>query len=163
MSCKNIYSFYDEGFFSTLKCLLKKESLLKITTLPIIVMFMVSALILPVGMSYAFPANFTASPPSVQTMANQTSGNKTMTMPSDMNQTTMNSVMNKTMTPTNSTVSPPVVVKPKMLLPLEQVKAGVAPKDVQCKQGYTLILKAEDGSPACVDPAVAQILAQRGW
>jgi hypothetical protein len=136
---------------------------LKITTLPIIVMFMASALILPVGMSYAFPANFTASPPSVKTMTNQTSTNQTMTMPSGMNQTMMNPTMNKTMTPTNSTVSPPVVVKPKMLLPLEQVKAGVAPKDVQCKQGFTLIFKAEDGSPACVDPAVAPILAQRGW
>lgn len=70
---------------------------------------------------------------------------------------------NQTMAPTNSTVSPPVMVKPKMLLPLEQVKSGVAPKDVQCKQGYSLILKAEDGSAACVDPTVAQVLAQRGW
>ena len=126
-------------------------------------MFMASALILPVGMSYAFPANFTASTPSVQTMTNKTGLNQT-TMNSGTNQTAMNPVMNKTMTPTNSTVSPPVVVTPKMmLLPLEQVKAGVAPKDVQCKQGFTLIFKAEDGSPACVDPTIAPILAQRGW
>jgi hypothetical protein len=119
----------------------------------IIVMFMASALMLPVGMSYAQTGNVTASTPSVQPMTNQTG----------MNQTAMNPGMNKTMTPTNSTVSPPVVVKPKMLLPLEQVKAGIAPKDVQCKQGFTLIFKAEDGSPACVDPIVASILAQRGW
>jgi hypothetical protein len=115
-------------------------------------MFMTSVLILPSGMSYALPANVTASTSSVQTMSNQTG----------MNQTAMNPSMNKTMIPTNSTVSPPMV-KPKMLLPLEQVKSGVAPKDVQCKQGFTLILKAEDGSPACVDPTVAQILVQRGW
>lgn len=50
-----------------------------------------------------------------------------------------------------------------ILPPLEQVKSGVPPKDVQCKQGFTLIIKAEDGSPACVYPQVAQILAQRGW
>ena len=154
---------------------------MKITTLPVIVMFLTSALILPVGVSYAtYGPGFTASAPSVQTMTNQTSTNKTiaptnstvsppimnktMTMPSGMNQTSMPPAMNKTMTPTNSTVSPPVVVTPKMmLLPLEQVKAGVAPKDVQCKQGFTLIFKAEDGSPACVDPTIAPILAQRGW
>jgi hypothetical protein len=49
------------------------------------------------------------------------------------------------------------------LPPLEQVKSGVSPKDVQCKQGFTLIIKVDDGSPACVDPQVAQILIQRGW
>ena len=119
----------------------------------IIVMFLASALIIPVGMSYA-QTNVTASTPSVKTMTNQTSTNQTGMMNPDMN---------KTMTPTNSTVSPPVVTKPKMLLPLEQVKSGVAPKDVQCKQGYSLILKAEDGSAACVDSAVAQVLVQRGW
>lgn len=116
-------------------------------------MFLASALIIPVGMSYA-QTNVTASTPSVKTMTNQTSTNQTGMMNPDMN---------KTMTPTNSTVSPPVVTKPKMLLPLEQVKSGVAPKDVQCKQGYSLILKAEDGSAACVDSAVAQVLVQRGW
>ncbi len=128
-------------------------------------MFLVSALILPLGISYAaYGPGFTTGTPTTQAMANQTSTNKTMTMPSGMNQTSIPSAMNKTMTPTNSTVSPPVVVTPKMmLLPLEQVKAGVAPKDVQCKQGFTLIFKAEDGSPACVDPAIAPILAQRGW
>lgn len=126
-------------------------------------MFLASALIIPVGMSYA-QTNVTASTPSVKTMTNQTSTNKTAVMQSGMNQTgMMNPGMNKTMTPTNSTVSPPVVTKPKMLLPLEQVKSGVAPKDVQCKQGYSLILKAEDGSAACVDSAVAQVLVQRGW
>ncbi|MDH2907172.1 MAG: hypothetical protein PXX83_03645 [Candidatus Nitrosotalea sp.] len=49
------------------------------------------------------------------------------------------------------------------LPPLEQVKSGVSPKDVTCKQGFTLIIKADDGSPACVDPQVMQILIQRGW
>jgi hypothetical protein len=49
------------------------------------------------------------------------------------------------------------------LPPLEQVKEGANPKNVQCKQGFTLIIKADDGSPACVRPNVAQILIQRGW
>lgn len=50
-----------------------------------------------------------------------------------------------------------------VLPPLEQVKSGIQAKDVQCKQGFTLIIKAEDGSPACVYPQIAQILIQRGW
>ncbi|MDE1764734.1 MAG: hypothetical protein KGI27_00525 [Thaumarchaeota archaeon] len=32
-----------------------------------------------------------------------------------------------------------------------------------CNQGLVSILKAEDGSPACVKPDTAQILVQRGW
>ena len=50
-----------------------------------------------------------------------------------------------------------------ILPPLEQIKSGVHANDVQCKQGFTLIIKAEDGSPACVYSQVAQILIQRGW
>ena len=157
--------------------------MLKIATLPIIVVFIASALILPTGISYAtYGPGFTTGTPTVQPMANQTNVNQNMTMSSSTNQTSTNPAMNqnmtmssstnqtstnpamnKTMTSTNPTISPPVVSTPKMLLPLEQVKAGVAPKDVQCKSGFTLIFKAEDGSPACVDSTVAQILAQRGW
>ncbi len=152
----------------------------------IIAMFLASAMILPVGLSYA-TTNSTSQNMTGNSGTNQTSMNKTAMMSPGMNQTGMNNTsmnsgmnktgmmppgtnqtamdqyamlhhgMNKTM-PTNSTVS-----TPKMLPPLEQVKSGVLPKDVQCKQGFTLLLKAEDGSPACVDPAVAQILIQRGW
>ncbi|MDE1769178.1 MAG: hypothetical protein KGI28_01315 [Thaumarchaeota archaeon] len=50
-----------------------------------------------------------------------------------------------------------------VLPPLQQLKSGVLAKDVQCTQGFTLILKIEDGSPACVDTQVSQILTQRGW
>jgi hypothetical protein len=105
-------------------------------------MLLASALIIPIGISYATygdsPA-FTTGAPTAQPVTNQT------------------------MTPTNSTVSPPVMSKSSMLSPLQQVKSGVAPKDVQCKTGLSLIFKAEDGSPACVNPDVATILAQRGW
>src|SRR5574340_419189 len=63
--------------------------------------------------------------------------------------------------PVNTSVSPSN--NTSTLPPLEQVKSGVHAKDVQCKQGFTLIIKAEDGSPACVYSQVAQILIQRGW
>ena len=47
--------------------------------------------------------------------------------------------------------------------PFEQLKSGVSAKDIACNQGLQLILKAEDGSPACVKPDTANILIERGW
>lgn len=51
----------------------------------------------------------------------------------------------------------------KILPPLQQFKSGVAAKSVQCNAGFTLIIKAEDGSPACVTSQIAQMLTARGW
>jgi hypothetical protein len=47
--------------------------------------------------------------------------------------------------------------------PLMQIKSGIAAKDVKCNQGFQLIIKAEDSSPACVAPDTAQKLIERGW
>ena len=47
--------------------------------------------------------------------------------------------------------------------PLEQFKSGISAKDVTCKEGFQLVIKAEDGSPACVKPDTAQKLIERGW
>jgi hypothetical protein len=52
---------------------------------------------------------------------------------------------------------------PKILSPLQQLKSGVSAKSVQCNQGFTLIIKTEDGSPACVTSQNAQALTARGW
>jgi len=154
--------------------------MLKIIAMSIIVLFLASALVLPVALSYAQTTNGTVGTPSYQAMNGQTgmnygnhtgfghnrSMNQTAMTPSGINQTAMMSPgmngMSKSAMPTNTTVTPPMMA-PKILPPLKQVKSGVAPKAVQCKQGFTLILKAEDGSPACVDPMVSQILLQRGW
>lgn len=63
--------------------------------------------------------------------------------------------------PVNTPTMPP---NNKITLPpLEQIKSGIHAKDVQCKQGFSLVIKAEDGSPACVEPQIVQILIQRGW
>ena len=67
-------------------------------------MFLASALILPVGMSYAQTTNVTASTPSVQTMSNQTSANQTMTVqPSPSSNQTMIQSTNTTVSQTNNT------------------------------------------------------------
>lgn len=49
------------------------------------------------------------------------------------------------------------------LLPLEQFKRGTAASDVKCNDGLLLVIKAEDGTPACVKPDTAQKLMEKGW
>ena len=47
--------------------------------------------------------------------------------------------------------------------PLKQLKNGVSINDIKCIDGMQLILKKEDGSPACVKPEDATTLTERGW
>jgi len=49
-------------------------------------------------------------------------------------------------------------IPPKM-----QMNDGVAPQDVECKNGLELVLKASDGSAACVKPSTKELLVVRGW
>lgn len=49
------------------------------------------------------------------------------------------------------------------LSPLKQFESGISPQDVKCKEGLQLVLKAEDGSPACVKPDTVSKLVERGW
>jgi hypothetical protein len=51
----------------------------------------------------------------------------------------------------------------KVLSPLEQFKSGTPAKNVQCNEGFTLVIKIDDGSPACVSSQIAQALIARGW
>ncbi|TRZ79541.1 MAG: hypothetical protein D4R90_03760 [Nitrosopumilales archaeon] len=47
--------------------------------------------------------------------------------------------------------------------PLHQFKSGVNSSDVKCNSIFQLVIKAADGSPACVTPPTAQKLIERGW
>ena len=47
--------------------------------------------------------------------------------------------------------------------PLQQFKSGITAKNVVCTSSLTLIIKEEDGSPACVTPNTSNILTERGW
>lgn len=48
--------------------------------------------------------------------------------------------------------------------PLQQIKSGIPASKVVCKQGFQLILKREDGSPACIKPEdVTKLVSQRMW
>lgn len=47
--------------------------------------------------------------------------------------------------------------------PLKQFKSGITLNNIQCKTNFTLIIKVEDGSPACVYPSDASKLIMLGW
>jgi len=47
--------------------------------------------------------------------------------------------------------------------PLQQQMEGVAPSEVLCSEGLTLISKKSDGSAACVSESTAALLIARGW
>jgi plastocyanin len=53
------------------------------------------------------------------------------------------------------------IVEP--LSPLNQLKLGVLAKDVTCNQELQLVIKSEDGLPACVRYTIANVLIERGW
>src|SRR5574337_357065 len=47
--------------------------------------------------------------------------------------------------------------------PLKQFESGITASDVQCIQGLELVIKVEDGSPACVKFSTAESLIKHGW
>ncbi len=56
-----------------------------------------------------------------------------------------------------------MMMEKEIMSPLQQMKSGVAPADVTCKDGLELIFKAIDGSAACVKPSSVEKLIQTGW
>lgn len=47
--------------------------------------------------------------------------------------------------------------------PKAQMKHGVDSDDVQCRQGFELVMKNSDGSAACINSHSVEKLIQRGW
>ncbi len=47
--------------------------------------------------------------------------------------------------------------------PLQQLKNGIKPENVVCKEGLELIFKSTNGLPACVNPDTFEDLVARGW
>ncbi len=56
-----------------------------------------------------------------------------------------------------------VISKSVVLSPLKAFKSGVAIENITCKEGFELIEKKSDNSPACVRPQTAQKLVERDW
>jgi hypothetical protein len=55
------------------------------------------------------------------------------------------------------------LLKSKILPPLQQLKNGVLPENIVCKDGLQLIFKSSDDSPACVKPETKIKLIEREW
>lgn len=47
--------------------------------------------------------------------------------------------------------------------PLPQFRTGTDFDEINCKQGYALVAKLEDGNPACVQSSTLSKLVSRGW
>lgn len=94
---------------------------------------------------------------------NSTGVNNSPTLPEE-NQTTgipdMNPMSDNSTTVPETTPTP---AKTTMFDPLMQFKSGVAAKDVQCRLDFQLVLRAEDGSPACIEKNNVDDLVKRGW
>src|SRR5574340_267576 len=59
----------------------------------------------------------------------------------------------------NTVSGPSVFSEP----PLKQFKLGMRAMDIKCKEGLQLVIKSEDGSPACVKPDTAYRLILKSW
>ncbi len=92
--------------------------------------------------------------------------NATVTIPySIRNQTDANqSEIEKTISKSFLfTITAPTLQTTSVVPPLKQFKEGIAAKDVKCEQGLQLVIKAEDGSPACVNSIHVAKLVTLGW
>jgi len=99
------------------------------------------------------------------TESNQTMAQNATTLTMAQNSTNSSAIMSPQTNETlgvNETVD---VTKNNIVIapPLKQLKNGVSINDIKCIDGMQLILKKEDGSPACVKPEDATTLTERGW
>ncbi len=53
-------------------------------------------------------------------------------------------------------------IPPAVLSPLKQIKSGIVPENVVCKEGLELVFKL-NGQPACVKTTSVQKLIAWGW
>ncbi len=61
------------------------------------------------------------------------------------------------------TISNPSGGSTQISSPLVQFKSGIAANNVKCQQGLQLVIKAENGNPACVKPDTVTKLVEWGW
>lgn len=65
--------------------------------------------------------------------------------------------------PSYSLGSIPVAIPAITSAPLRLFKEGIPVADIICKEGFQLVIKTEDGSPACIDDTAIPKLVLRGW
>lgn len=50
-----------------------------------------------------------------------------------------------------------------LLSPLKQFKSGIAIDQIQCKEGFAVVIKKSNGNPNCVKHETLEKLRERGW
>jgi hypothetical protein len=70
---------------------------------------------------------------------------------------TMEETMEDTMEEEMLTTAAPVAS------PLQQLKSGTDPHEIQCGEGMKLVFKASNFRPSCIKESSYDILSQRGW
>lgn len=63
----------------------------------------------------------------------------------------------------DETLVPHETLEKTIQSPKDQLQAGIESAKVICKEGYELLLKASDASPACVKEIHIEKLIERGW
>lgn len=58
-------------------------------------------------------------------------------------------------------IANPLPITQTQVLPLEQFRSGIKVQDVRCNNNLQLVIKTEDGSPACVTPNTVQELMEK--
>jgi len=57
----------------------------------------------------------------------------------------------------------PIIPDTSAMSPRAQMLAGLSASQVMCKEGLNLVIKAENGSPACVKASTVYKLIERSW
>jgi len=99
------------------------------------------------------------------TGSNQTMAQNATTLTMAQNSTNSSMIMSHQTNETLGVNGTVAITKNQAVIepPLRQLKNGVSISDIKCIDGMQLILKKEDGSPACVKPEDATTLTERGW
>lgn len=111
------------------------------------------------GLHDMYPKIVTASGDSVYVTGDSNDrGREIFFVSSHDNGTTFGSVVN-----INDFSSPAAASPSQIPSPLAQVRSGVAAQDVKCGEGLELVVRSDDGSPACVRHASLARLLLHGW
>ena len=56
-----------------------------------------------------------------------------------------------------------IIADTSLMTPRAQMLAGLSANQVMCKEGFNLVIKSADGSPACVKASTVYKLIERSW
>lgn len=76
---------------------------------------------------------------------------------------TMDDTMEETDETMEDTMEEEMLTTAPIASPLQQLKSGTDPHEIQCGDGMKLVFKASNFRPSCIKESSYDILSQRGW